>query len=473
MSLSNTVKSIQNIMRQDVGLNGDAQRIEQMGWLLFLKIFDDREQEVEFMDGEYKSPIPEKYRWRNWASDDEGITGDELIDFINDLFKIFKDISSQDCGGRDGVIRQVFTDAHNFMKSGQLLRQVINKINEIDFNNSDDRHTFGDIYEHILKELQSAGNSGEFYTPRAVTQFMTDIIDPKIGEKVFDPACGTGGFLTCAIENMKKHITKSEDLENLKDSIFGVEKKQLPHILCTTNLILHGIDVPSNVRHDNTLSKPLNDYSKKDKVDVILTNPPFGGTEEPGIENNFPADVRTRETADLFLALIVSLLKDKGRAAVVLPDGSLFGEGVKTNIKKKLLKECNLHTIVRLPNGVFNPYTGISTNLLFFTKGQPTKEIWYYEHPYPEGYKSYSKTKPMKVSEFDVEKSWWDNREENSQAWKVSIEDIEKNGFNLDIKNPSIKEEINEYTVDELIDKISSNLKESTDILQSIKEELK
>lgn len=472
MSISTIIKSIQNIMRQDVGLNGDAQRIEQMGWLLFLKIFDDREQEIEFLKDDYKSPIPENFRWRNWGSNDEGITGEELIDFINELFKKLKEIPNIGDGKRSAVVRQVFTDAHNFMKSGQLLRQVINKINEINFNDTEDRHIFGDIYEQILKELQSAGNAGEFYTPRAVTQFMTDIINPKLGEKVFDPACGTGGFLSSAIENIKKQITDPKQLENLSDFIYGVEKKQLPHILCTTNMILHGIDVPSNIRHDNTLSRPLKDYSSKDKVDVILTNPPFGGTEEPGIENNFPADIRTRETADLFLVLIINLLKDKGRCAVVLPDGSLFGEGVKTTIKKKLLKECNLHTIVRLPNGVFNPYTGISTNLLFFEKGKPTEEIWYYEHTYPEGYKSYSKTKPMQIEEFEQEKSWWNDREENEKAWKVSISEIERNNYNLDIKNPNNKEETNDLSVDELITKISDSLMDSISIVESLKKEL-
>jgi type I restriction enzyme M protein len=343
------------------------------------------------------------------------------------------------------VIRGVFEDAYNYMKSGHLMRQVINKIVEsIDFNKAQDRHLFGDLYEQILRDLQNAGNAGEYYTPRPVTQFMVDMCAPKLGEKIMDPACGTGGFLTCAIEYVRKHDVKTvEQEQTLQESIFGVEKKPLPHLLCTTNMILHGIDVPTNVRHDNTLSRPLRDYGPRDRVDVIVTNPPFGGMEEDGIENNFPANFRTRETADLFLVLIMHLLKDGGRAAVVLPDGTLFGEGIKTRIKEQLLETCNLHTVVRLPNGVFNPYTGIKTNLLFFTKGTPTNETWFYEHPYPAGYKSYSKTKPMRIEEFAAEKAWWNNRVENEHAWKVSIDDIKARNYNLDIKNPHNPDQIN------------------------------
>jgi type I restriction enzyme M protein len=318
------------------------------------------------------------------------------------------------------------------------MRQVINKLNEIDFNRISDRHLFNDIYEKILKDLQSAGNAGEFYTPRAVTQFMVDMVDPKLGEKVLDPACGTGGFITCAIEHIRNNYVKNpEDRETLQKSFFGIEKKQLPHLLCTTNMLLHGIEVPSQIRHDNALSRPLKDYGPADRVDVIITNPPFGGMEEDGIEMNFPASFRTRETADLFLVLLMRLLKDGGRAGIVLPDGTLFGEGVKTRIKEKLLSECNLHTVVRLPNGVFNPYTSIKTNLLFFTKGKPTKNVWYYEHPYPPGIKSYSKTKPMLIEEFEPEKKWWNKRKENVFAWKVTVDEIKSSNYNLDIKNPN------------------------------------
>jgi type I restriction enzyme M protein len=407
--------------------------------MFFLKIFDDREAEAELLDGSYRSPIPDELRWRTWAAPKEGITGDALLGFVNnDLFPALKSFSETSSTGRASVVGNVFQDAFNYMKNGTLIRQVVNKINEIDFNRSQDRHLFGDIYEQVLRDLQSAGNSGEYYTPRAVTQFMIDMVAPKLGETVLDPACGTGGFLTGAIEHVRtKHVRTPEDEQILQSSIRGVEKKQLPHLLCTTNMLLHGIDVPANIAHDNTLARPLRDYTNKDRVDVILTNPPFGGTEEPGIENNFPQAYRTRETADLFLILIEHLLKSGGRAAVVLPDGTLFGDGVKARIKEKLLSDCNLHTVVRLPKGVFNPYTGIATNLLFFTKGEPTTTIWYYEHQYPAGYKNYSKTKPIRIEEFHAEKAWWTKRVESEVAWKVSVEDIRANNWNLNVANPN------------------------------------
>lgn len=446
MSITTTIKAIQDIMRKDAGVDGDAQRISQLGWMLFLKIFNDRELEYELLDEKYISPIPERLRWRNWAGDEEGITGDALLDFVNnDLFPALKELQPPIAGpGVEHVIRNVFADSYNYMKNGTLIRQVANKINEIDFNSSKDRHMFGDIYEKILKDLQSAGNAGEYYTPRAVTQFMVDMVNPQLGEIVEDPACGTGGFLTCTIDNIRSSQVKGvEDEQLLQHSIIGIEKKPLPHLLCTTNMLLHGIDIPVQIRHDNALARPLRDYGPRDRVDVVVTNPPFGGIEEDGIESNFPSTFQTRETADLFLVLLMHILKDGGRAGIVLPDGTLFGEGVKTRIKEELLKECNLHTIVRLPNGVFNPYTGIKTNLLFFTKGEPTKEIWYYEHPYPEGYKSYSKTKPIRIEEFEPEKAWWNNREENEHAWRVPVEEIVKNNYNLDIKNPNVPEEQN------------------------------
>jgi len=439
MSIGGTIKSIQDIMRKDAGVDGDAQRISQLVWMVFLKVFDDSEAEKELLDDAYKSPIPNRLRWRTWAKNPEGITGEPLLDFVNnDLFKTLKELPVTGKNAAiSAVVRGVFEDAFNYMKSGQLLRQVVNKLNDIDFNKAADRHQFGDIYETILADLQSAGNAGEYYTPRAVTQFIVDMLDPQLGEKFFDPACGTGGFLTCAIEHVRKRYVKSaKDEERLQSSIFGVEKKQLPHLLCVTNMLFHGIEVPSNMRRDNTLSRPLRDYGPADRVDVIGSNPPFGGVEEDGIEKNFPSAFQTRETADLFLVLFLTLLKPGGRAGIVLPDGTLFGEGVKTRIKEKLLAEANLHTIVRLPKGVFNPYTGIKTNLLFFAKGEPTKEVWFYEHPYPEGVKNYSKTKPLRIEEFAPEKKWWTKRKENEQAWKVSIEDIKARGYNLDIKNP-------------------------------------
>jgi len=440
MSLSTVIKSIQDIMRKDAGVDGDAQRITQLGWMLFLKIFDDREAEYETLDPDYQSVIPEELRWRNWAKDPEGITGEGLLDFVDGkLFRTLKNLELPTTADPRGfVVRDVFADANNYMKNGTLIRQVVNKLTEIDFNRSQDRHLFGDIYEQILRDLQSAGNAGEFYTPRAVTEFMVEMIDPQLGESVLDPACGTGGFLTGVIDHVRsKHVETPADEATLQASIHGVEKKGLPHLLCTTNMLLHGIEVPSCIRHDNTLARPLRDYGPKDRVNIVLTNPPFGGMEEDGIESNFPATFRTRETADLFLVLIMHLLKLNGRCAMVLPDGTLFGEGVKTRIKEELLKTCNLHTIVRLPNGVFAPYTGIKTNLLFFEKGTPTEEIWYFEHPYPEGYKSYSKTKAIRLAEFHkLEKKWWKKRAENEHAWRVPIQQIIDSGYNLDIANP-------------------------------------
>ena len=483
-NISGIIKTIQDIMRKDVGVDGDAQRISQLVWMFFLKIYDDREEEIELLEDDYTSPLPENLRWRNWAADPEGITGDALNDFVNlELFPTLKEGLTFEgpTGKRAQVIRNVFEDAYNYMKSGTLMRQIVNKICEINFNNTQDRHTFGSIYEQILKDLQSAGNAGEFYTPRAVTQFIVNRVDAQLSESVLDPACGTGGFLTCTIDHKRSHYVKSaEDEETLIHSIHGVEKKTLPHMLCTTNMILHGIDTPTQIRHDNTLSRPYKDYGNKDRVDVIVTNPPFGGTEEDGIENNFPANLRTRETADLFMALIIKLLKNNGRAAVVLPDGFLFGEGMKTRLKEALLTQCHLHTIVRLPNGVFNPYTGIKTNILFFSKKPEsehpaTKEVWFYEHPYPEGVNSYNKTKPMRFEEFQTEIDWWGSEEdgfktrvETEHAWKVSIENIVSRNYNLDISNPHVGEQIS-HDPDELL----AQYNEQQGQIQSLRDQLK
>lgn len=434
-NITTNIKSIRDIMRKDTGVDGDAQRISQLVWMLFMKIFADKEEEWEITLDKYVSPIPDKLKWQNWAADEEGLTGEALMNFINnELFPALKEIDVT-ISPQAKIIRSVFEDTYNYMKNGTLFRQVINQVNKIDFNISSERHLFNDLYETILKELQSAGSSGEYYTPRAVTQFMVDITNPQLGESILDPACGTGGFLTCSIDHVRQQVSTPNEAAKMQTSIKGIEKKPLPHLLCTTNLMLHGFDLPT-VRRDNYLNKPYSDWGSDDKVDIILTNPPFGGVEEDGTETNFPQKFRTKETADLFLALILKLLKDGGRAAVVLPDGTLFGEGVKTRIKEELLTRCNLHTIVRLPNGVFNPYTGIKTNLLFFEKGTPTKDVWYFEHPYPEGVKSYNKGKPINIKEFDLEKAWWTKREETKYAWKVSVEDIKARNFNLDIKNP-------------------------------------
>ena len=481
MAIGTLIKIIQDIMRKDVGVDGDAQRISQIVWLLFLKIFDDKEQEWELTVPNYKSPLQNRFRWSNWAKNPEGITGDELIDFVNnDLFPSLKKLANTAGVSEYGrVIGTVFEDAYNYMKSGTLLRQVINTIEEdVDFNSSTDRHLFNDIYEKILADLQSAGNAGEYYTPRAVTQFIVDMIDPQLGESVMDPACGTGGFLTCAIDHLKKQVKTPDDTKTLSNSIHGIEKKPLPHMLAMTNMMLHGIDVPTNIRHTNTLGdRPYKDYGPKDRVDIIITNPPFGGMEENGIESNFLKKHQTRETADLFMALIMHLLKhDSGRAAVVLPDGFLFGEGVKTTLKRELLEEFNLHTIVRLPKGVFSPYTSINTNILFFEKGEPTKEVWFFEHPYPDGYKSYSRSNPLTIEEFDLEKEWWGGsnrkgRKVTKNAWKVSVKELEERNYNFDCKNPHEEEIIHQDPV-ELVSEYENMQLELAKVQNQLKLEL-
>lgn len=474
MSISATIKSVQDIMRQDAGVDGDAQRISQLVWMIFLKVFDAKEEEWELTEDNYKPVINEGLRWRDWAADDEGITGDSLLDFVNNkLFPSLKDMQlDENADPRAFVVRGVFEDSYNYMKSGTLMRQVVNKLNEgIDFNTQQDRHLFNDIYESILRDLQSAGNAGEFYTPRPVTQFIVDMVNPQLGEKLLDPACGTGGFLICALEHLRNQIKNVEDNRLLQESILGIEKKPLPHMLAITNMILHDIDVPK-ISHDNSLTRNVRDYKPFEKVDVIVTNPPFGGIEEDGITSNFPTQFRTKETADLFLVLLMYILRENGRAGIVLPDGFLFGEGVKTKIKEKLLEEFNLHTIVRLPNGVFSPYTGINTNLLFFEKGQSTEEVWYFEHPLPEGYKNYTKTKPINHEEFNLEKFWWNNREENDIAWKVSIEEIKNKNYNLDFKNPSKQENAKLKTPTELIETLMIKENRIIKILNEIKENL-
>lgn len=482
MSISSVIKSIQDIMRKDAGVDGDAQRLGQLSWLLFLKIFDAQEEEMEFELDNYRSPIPEQYLWRNWAADKEGKTGDDLLSFINnELINDLKELNAPiKTNPRGFVVKEAFSDAFNYMKNGTLLRQVVNKLNEIDFTSSEERHLFGDLYEQILKDLQSAGNAGEFYTPRAVTRFIVQMINPQLGESVLDPACGTGGFLACTVDTLKAQVKDTEGEQQLQKSVHGVEKKQLPHLLCTTNMMLHGIEVPQQIKHGNTLNKPLSSLDVDDMVDVVVSNPPFGGTEEDGIEKNFPSEFQTRETADLFLQYIIEVLNEKGRAAVVLPDGTLFGEGVKTKIKKLLLDECNLHTLVRLPNSVFAPYTSIKTNILFFEKGTPTKDIWYYEVPLPTGVKAFNKTKPMKLENFSDCTEWWGegksinaktnrkNRQENELAWKVSIDEIIERNYNLDIKNPHIEEQIS-HDPEELL---ADYAKQQADI-QDLRDQLK
>lgn len=471
-NIGSIIKSLQNIMRKDPGVSGDAQRIEQLGWLIFLKIMDDKDNELEILNDSFVSTIPEKLQWRNWAADDEGITGDSLRDFVdNDLIPTLKTLDISTGNKRAIIIREIFEGTNNYMKNGTIIRQVLNKLNEIDFNSSEDRHLFGDIYETILKDLQSAGNYGEFYTPRAITEIMTELTDPKLGEKILDPACGTGGFLTSAIKHIRKSdISNIDDLKQLQDNIHGMELKPLPFMLAITNLILHDIEVP-NIDYDDSLNREYSSIGDKDRVDVILANPPFGASVTDGVETNYPQAVRTTESADLFLVLMIRYLKENGRAAIVLPDGSLTGDGVKQRIREHFIEKCNLHTIIRLPNSVFQPYASVATNLLFFTKGEPTKEIWYWEHKLPEEVKSYSKTKPLQVSEFKNLKSWWNNRKESEVAWKVTIDDLKKNGFNLDIKNPHIKEEEHQYSSSELLDMLHESFRKSDKLLNTLREE--
>ncbi|WJV27025.1 MULTISPECIES: class I SAM-dependent DNA methyltransferase [Pseudomonas] len=452
MNLSSTIKSIQDIMRKDDGVDGDAQRLGQLTWLLFLKVFDQREEEWEGAQSSYSSPLPELLRWRNWAAFLVGADGRktpqkspaEVIGFINnELFPQLKELDAN-ASPQHKVIRSVFEDANNYMKSGTQLLAVVEKLEEaINFHDFKTRASLGDVYEQMLNDLRGAGNAGEFYTPRAITQFMADRVNPRLDKRdtVMDPACGTGGFLTAAIDHFRNQLrTDPSDIERLaiEKLIHGIEKKQLPHLLCTTNMLLHGIDVPSQIEHRNTLGTLWKEWDANDKVDCIITNPPFGGYEDDGVGSDYPPNLRTRETADMFMALIIEkLLKENGRAAVVLPDGFLFGDGIKGELKKLLLQKCNLHTIIRLPKGVFAPYTSIKTNLLFFTKGSTadndaehfhTDSIWFYEHPYPEGYKSYSKTKPIRFEEFKSEQEWWGSeasdfasRVESEFAWKVDF----------------------------------------------------
>lgn len=469
-SIQSIIKSIRDIMRnEDRGINGDAQRIEQLGWMLFLKIFSDKDKELELMDNNYQSPIPTKFHWDNWAGNDEGMTGDELLNFVNNkLFPTLRKIDVANGNKRALIVREVFQGNNNYMQSGTALRKVINKLNQVDFNIGQERHLFGDIYEGMLKELQSAGKSGEFYTPRAVTQFMTDIIDPKLGEKLLDPACGTGGFLTCAIEHLKQQATNVKQRQSIQANIAGWEFKPLPFLLATTNLILHDVEVP-NLVFDDSLAKPLTDHKAKDRVDIILANPPFGGAVANNNENNFPLNFRTKESADLFLILMIHLLKPGGRAAIVLPDGSLTGDGVKQRIREKWLTDCNVHTIVRLPNSVFAPYASVATNLCFFEKGKPTKDIWYYEHKVPEGQKAYSKTKPIHIDEFEAEKTWWKKRSESEIAWKVATKTIKERNYDLDIKNPNRSEEEMPHTAAELLDMLEASMKKSTALIQQLR----
>lgn len=452
-NLSGFVKRLRDIMRNDAGINGDAQRIEQIAWMLFLKVYDAKEQDWEWDDEDYVSIIPEECRWQNWAVDDHtgtAMTGDKLLNFVNNtLFPTLKklpvDVSTPI---KKAIVQTTFADANQYMKDGVLLRQVINVIDDLDLGDYEESHAFGEIYETILKELQSAGSSGEFYTPRAVTDFMAKMINPQIGEQVADFACGTGGFLTSWLKELSAKIETTEDQSAYDASIYGIEKKQFPYMLCITNMLLHGIDVPK-IYHDNSLLKDVLDYTRDDQFDVILMNPPYGGNEKTEVKNHFPADLASSETADLFMSVIMYRLKKDGRAAVILPDGFLFGtDNAKVAIKKKLFSEFNLHTVIRMPHSVFAPYTSITTNILFFDHTKPTEETWFYRLDMPEGYKNFSKTKPMELKHFDPAMDWWNNREEINvdgfdKAKKYTAEEIAARNYNIDLCGyPHEEEEI-------------------------------
>jgi type I restriction enzyme M protein len=474
-NIAGTIKSIRDIFRKDPGLSGDAQRIEQLGWMIFLKLFDDKDKEKELIDPAYKSPIPAELQWRSWAEDDEGITGDELIQFINNqLFPRLKDLPIAADNRLGVIIRNIFDGTNNYMKSGTTFRQAINKLNEIDFNSSKEHHIFNAIYEDILQGLATKKDTGEFYTPRAVTQFIIDMVNPRLGEKIADPACGTAGFLVCAIEHLRKQVKNVADRNTLQETITGTELKPLPFMLSVVNLITHDIEVPQILNTD-ALSRELTSIRQADRVDIIVANPPFGGVVGDGMETNFPLNYRTKESADLFLILFIQLLKDGGRAGIVLPDGSLTGDGVKQRVRQKLLEDCNVHTIVRLPQSVFAPYATVNTNLIFFEKdasadsAPATKEIWYYEHTLPEGQKAYSKTKPIRIEEFEPIKEWWHNRSESEVAWKVPIQTIIERNYDLDIKNPNKKEVEVVYDRKAIIAKLENNQTKIAEILEELK----
>lgn len=462
MSLSNFVKRIRNIMRNDAGINGDAQRIEQIAWMLFLKVYDEKEKDWEFNEDDYQSIVPESCRWSTWAHDDgngDALTGDKLLDFVNNiLFPTLKNIEiTPQTPIRKAVVRTTFDDANQYMKDGVLLRQVVNVIDELNLGDYEESHAFGDIYESILKEMQSAGSSGEFYTPRALTDFMAYIIQPQIGEKMADFACGTGGFITSWLKELDKRVTTADDREELNTSIYGIEKKQFPYMLCVTNMLLHGIDTPS-IYHSNSLTKDVLNFTDDDKFDVILMNPPYGGNEKSDVKSHFPSDMRSSETADLFIVLIMYRLKENGRAAVIIPDGFLFGvDGAKLAIKTQLLRQFNLHTIIRLPGSIFAPYTPIATNILFFDNkcadGAPegfyTKKTWFYRLDMPEGYKHFSKTKPMRIEHCQPIIDWWNDRKEiingdgDEKSRCFTVEELIAGDCNFDLcKFPKDEEEI-------------------------------
>ena len=493
-SLGSLIKSCRDIMRKDKGLSTDLDRLPMLTWLMFLKFLDDleplREAEASMAGKRFHPSIDPPYRWHDWAARPDGITGDALISFISNdeatrpdgtrgsgLFAYLRSLHSLN-GDRRDVIGAVFQGTVNRMLSGYLLRDVINKINGLHFTSTEEIYTLGHLYESMVKEMRdAAGENGEFYTPRPVVQFMVNAVNPRLGETILDPACGTGGFLAAAFEHLKKQCKTAEDHRRLQSqTLSGIEAKPLPYLLCQMNLLLHGLEYP-NIDPFNALRFPLREIGEKDRVDIIITNPPFGGEEEKGIQGNFPEDKKTGETALLFLQLIMRKLRKQSkaslpsaRAAVVVPNGALFGDGVCARIKEELLREFNLHTIVRLPNGVFAPYTGIPTNILFFDRSGPTKQIWFYEQPLPEGRKNYTKTQPIQFEEFSSCLAWWNNREENERAWRIPTLDVVTKGYNLDLKNPRAKEGISHLPPEQLAESIVQKERKISEIMKNIQD---
>jgi type I restriction enzyme M protein len=494
LQLSAVIKAARDIMRKDKGLNGDLDRLPMLTWIMFLKFLDDKEQvweaEAKVAGKAYKRLIEAPYRWRDWAAKDDGITGEELISFINNneavrldgkrgpgLFAYLRKLQSSNGGDRRDVIATIFKGTINRMANGYLLRDVINKINELHFTQSNETHVLSHLYESLLKEMRdSAGDSGEFYTPRPVVRFIVEALDPQVGETVLDPAAGTGGFLVEAFEHMMKKCKTTRDRETIQKSLFGIEAKSLPYLLCQMNLLLHGVEFPQ-IDSGNALRFPLKDIGDKDRVDLIMTNPPFGGEEERGILSNFPEDKQTSETAMLFLQLIMRKLRREGvgsnrkggRCGMVVPNGTLFAGGVCARIKEDLLREFNLHTVVRLPNGVFSPYTPIPTNLMFFDRSGPTKETWYYEHAVPEGRRQYTKTQPLQFQDMKPCLDWWRKRKPCDQAWKVPVAEIIAKGYNLDFKNPNRGADFEHMPPKELLETISSKERRILNILDEVK----
>jgi type I restriction enzyme M protein len=471
--LAAVIKSARDAMRKDAGLNGDLDRIPQLAWLLFLKAFDAMEQNREVTDRGYRPAIEAPYRWRDWAEDPDGPTGEALLAFVNgELLPYLKGLTGTSENDPRDTLATIFRDPTNRMLSGHLLRDVVNKVSEINFFSADDIHTMAHLYESMLREMRdAAGDSGEFYTPRPAIRFMVQQVDPQLDEVVLDPACGTGGFLVEALEHLRPQVETAQQRRALERNLRGIEKKPLPYLLGTMNLILHEVGRP-NLTRGNALNRPITQIRKSERVDVILTNPPFGGEEEKAVQANFPPDKQTSETAWLFLQLVIRQLKDGGRCGIVVPNGLLFGGGVGARIKRQLLTECNLHTVVRLPDGVFEPYTAIPSNLLFFDKTGPTKEVWFYEIPPPEGRKKYSKTKPMRFDEFAACSAWWNDREENERAWRVPVAELEAGDYNLDLGNPRRPDNLAHRPPEELVAEMIEVEHEILALLEELRREV-